>query len=114
MLIGALEVAEETGDLAVESMVSLALAEAQLAAGRLSDAADYADRALRQCERTGPVLLTAQVLTVRGKIHRAAGEHAEASEAWDRAGEILEKMQLSGAVALSSELSGLRLGLAGY
>jgi DNA-binding SARP family transcriptional activator/tetratricopeptide (TPR) repeat protein len=113
VLVGALEVAGEIGDLVVESMVALALAEAQLAAGRLGAAAEYADRALRQCEQTGSVLLTVQVLTVRGKIHRAAGECAQASEIWDRAGQVLEKMQLSGAVALSGELSSLRLGLAG-
>jgi DNA-binding SARP family transcriptional activator/tetratricopeptide (TPR) repeat protein len=112
MLAGVLKTADEIGDLAVASMVALALAEAQLAAGRLSAATGSADRALRQCERADSALLTAQVLTVMGQIHRAAGEPRQASEVWHRAGKILAKMQISGAGFLSTELSRLQLGLA--
>jgi DNA-binding SARP family transcriptional activator len=113
VLVELLETAEEIGDLTVESMAALALAEAQVAAGKLSAAAGHADRALRQCERAGSVLLTVQVLTVRGKIYSAVGEHSLASAVWERAAQTLETLQLGGPVPISVELENLRCGLAG-
>jgi DNA-binding SARP family transcriptional activator/tetratricopeptide (TPR) repeat protein len=111
-LAAALEMAAETGDKLVEGKVALALADAELASGLVSAAADHADRALANCERIGAALLTAQVLTLRGRIHRATGEPGPARAVWDRAAAVLSKMRLRGAVALSAELESLKLGAA--
>lgn len=108
LLAGALETAGGTGDMLVESRVALALAAAELACGQLQAAAGHTEQALHNCEYMDASPVTAQALVLRGKIHRAAGETAEARQAWERAAALMSTMELRGAVMLSAELANLQ------
>jgi DNA-binding SARP family transcriptional activator/tetratricopeptide (TPR) repeat protein len=104
MLATADELAAEAGERMVASRIALTLAEVTLESGDLPSAALHADRAVTAFDEIGAALYRAKALDVRGRIHRAAGEPDDALEAWRSAHDLLSRLRLDGAVALSQEL----------
>jgi tetratricopeptide (TPR) repeat protein len=110
-LTEALELLVTAGNPMVESQIKLAMAQAELADGRLDAAAEYADRAVNEFKDLGAALLCAQALVVSGRISQAAGSPRMALAAWEAANAMLSGMKLRDASTFHQEIDSLISGI---
>lgn len=104
VLTEAEELAAQAGERMVAGRISLTLAQVTLESGDLAAAARYADHAVRTFDEIGAALFRVKALDVRGRIHRAAAEPADALDVWRSAHDLLAQLRLDGTVELSQEI----------
>lgn len=104
VLAEAEELAVQAGERMVAGRIALTLAQVTLETADLDSAARYADHAVCTFDEIGAALYRVKALDVRGRIHRAAAEPADALDVWHCAHDLLAQLRLEGTVELSQEL----------
>jgi tetratricopeptide (TPR) repeat protein len=101
----ALALNTEAGNRRLEGYVWDSVGYAEYHLGNLAEAVACYQRALGPYQETGDLFQEADTLTRLGDTHHAAGELAQAREAWQQALAILEDLQHPGADQVRAKLA---------
>lgn len=90
-----------TPDLALSSLICIALAESKLGQNELNDATRYAQRAMALSQQTCDNITEARCHEILGDIQAAYHDHVTATEAWRAATDLYERTGMASLAAVT-------------